>query len=72
MSAFRQMRKLGIASLATISLAATGAAAAQAANTQNATASPAAETGTVTVGDDLYTANYSFKSRFEDGDGTNP
>lgn len=49
MSAFRQMRKLGIASLATISLAATGAAAAQAANTQNATASPAAETGTVTV-----------------------
>jgi osmotically inducible protein OsmC len=29
-------------------------------------------TGKVTVGDDLYTANYSFKSRFEDGDGTNP
>ena len=28
--------------------------------------------GTVTVGDDAFTGNYSFKSRFEDGDGTNP
>jgi lipoyl-dependent peroxiredoxin len=28
--------------------------------------------GTVTVGDDVYTGNYSFKSRFEDEDGTNP
>ena len=28
--------------------------------------------GTVTVGDDVFTGNYSFKSRFEDGDGTNP
>ena len=29
-------------------------------------------TGTVTVGDDVYTGNYSFKSRFEDEKGTNP
>jgi osmotically inducible protein OsmC len=28
--------------------------------------------GTVTVGDDVYTGNYSFKSRFEDEQGTNP
>ena len=28
--------------------------------------------GTVTVGEGAYTGNYSFKSRFEDGDGTNP
>ena len=28
--------------------------------------------GSVTVGDDVYTGNYSFKSRFEDGEGTNP
>ena len=28
--------------------------------------------GTVTVGDDVYTGNYSFKSRFEDEKGTNP
>ena len=28
--------------------------------------------GTVTVGDDIYTGNYSFKSRFEDESGTNP
>ena len=28
--------------------------------------------GTVTVGEDAYTGNYSFKSRFEDGEGTNP
>jgi osmotically inducible protein OsmC len=29
-------------------------------------------TGSVTVGDDVYTGNYSFKSRFEDEQGTNP
>ena len=29
-------------------------------------------TGTVTVGDDIYTGNYSYKSRFEDAPGTNP
>jgi len=28
--------------------------------------------GTVTVGDSAWTGNYSFKSRFEDGAGTNP
>jgi osmotically inducible protein OsmC len=28
--------------------------------------------GTVTVGDGVFTGNYSFASRFEDGDGTNP
>ena len=28
--------------------------------------------GTVTVGDSAWTGNYSFKSRFEDGEGTNP
>ena len=28
--------------------------------------------GTVTVGNDVYTGNFSFKSRFEDGEGTNP
>ena len=28
--------------------------------------------GTVTVGDDAFTGNYSFKSRFEEGEGTNP
>ena len=28
--------------------------------------------GTVTVGEDAWTGNYSFKSRFEDGEGTNP
>ena len=28
--------------------------------------------GTLTVGDEAWTGNYSFKSRFEDGDGTNP
>jgi lipoyl-dependent peroxiredoxin len=28
--------------------------------------------GTVTVGDQAWTGNYSFKSRFEDGEGTNP
>jgi osmotically inducible protein OsmC len=28
--------------------------------------------GSVTVGDDVYTGNYSFKSRFEDEQGTNP
>jgi osmotically inducible protein OsmC len=28
--------------------------------------------GTLTVGDDAWTGNYSFKSRFEDGEGTNP
>lgn len=28
--------------------------------------------GTVTVGDSAWTGNYSFKSRFEDGQGTNP
>ena len=28
--------------------------------------------GTVTVGDGAWTGNYSFKSRFEDGEGTNP
>jgi lipoyl-dependent peroxiredoxin len=28
--------------------------------------------GTVTVGDNAWTGNYSFKSRFEDGEGTNP
>src|SRR3712207_9000301 len=28
--------------------------------------------GTVTVGDDVWTGNYSFSSRFEDGAGTNP
>jgi osmotically inducible protein OsmC len=29
-------------------------------------------TGSVTVGDDVYTGAYSFKSRFEDEQGTNP
>lgn len=29
-------------------------------------------TGTVTVGDDVYTGAFSFKSRFEDENGTNP
>jgi osmotically inducible protein OsmC len=29
-------------------------------------------TGSVTVGDDVYTGAYSFKSRFEDEKGTNP
>ncbi|WP_347348256.1 OsmC family protein [Nigerium sp.] len=29
-------------------------------------------TGEVTVGNGVYQGNYSFKSRFEDGDGTNP
>lgn len=29
-------------------------------------------TGQVTVGDDVYTGSYSFKSRFEDDKGTNP
>jgi osmotically inducible protein OsmC len=29
-------------------------------------------TGSVTVGDDVYTGTYSFKSRFEDEQGTNP
>src|ERR1700751_5577761 len=28
--------------------------------------------GTVTVGDDAWTGNYSFTSRFEEGEGTNP
>ena len=28
--------------------------------------------GTLTVGDRAWTGNYSFKSRFEDGEGTNP
>jgi lipoyl-dependent peroxiredoxin len=28
--------------------------------------------GTLTVGDDSWTGNYTFKSRFEDGEGTNP
>ena len=28
--------------------------------------------GTLTVGDNAWTGNYSFKSRFEDGEGTNP
>ena len=28
--------------------------------------------GSVTVGDDVYTGSYSFKSRFEDEQGTNP
>jgi osmotically inducible protein OsmC len=28
--------------------------------------------GTVTVGENAWTGNYSFKSRFEDGEGTNP
>jgi osmotically inducible protein OsmC len=28
--------------------------------------------GEVTVGDGVWKGNYSFKSRFEDGDGTNP
>jgi osmotically inducible protein OsmC len=28
--------------------------------------------GTLTVGDSAWTGNYSFKSRFEDGEGTNP
>jgi osmotically inducible protein OsmC len=28
--------------------------------------------GEVTVGDGIFKGNYSFKSRFEDGDGTNP
>ena len=28
--------------------------------------------GSVTVGDDVYTGSYSFKSRFEDENGTNP
>lgn len=28
--------------------------------------------GTVTVGESAFTGNYSFASRFEDGDGTNP
>jgi osmotically inducible protein OsmC len=28
--------------------------------------------GTVTVGEDVFTGNYSFASRFEDGEGTNP
>ena len=28
--------------------------------------------GSVTVGDDVYTGSYSFKSRFEDAQGTNP
>src|SRR3712207_2658606 len=28
--------------------------------------------GTVTVGEGAWTGNYSFKSRFEDGEGTNP
>jgi lipoyl-dependent peroxiredoxin len=31
-----------------------------------------AGSGEVTVGDGVFTAPYSFKSRFEDGDGTNP
>lgn len=29
-------------------------------------------TGEVTVGNGVFSGNYSFKSRFEDGDGTNP
>ena len=29
-------------------------------------------TGAVTVGNGVFSGNYSFKSRFEDGDGTNP
>ncbi len=29
-------------------------------------------TGQVTVGDDVFTGSYSFVSRFEEGDGTNP
>ena len=28
--------------------------------------------GTVTVGDDVWTSNYSYSSRFADGQGTNP
>ena len=28
--------------------------------------------GRVTIGDDVWTGNYSFASRFEDGEGTNP
>jgi osmotically inducible protein OsmC len=28
--------------------------------------------GTLTVGDDVWTGDYSFASRFEDGEGTNP
>ena len=28
--------------------------------------------GTLTIGDDAWTGNYSFKSRFEEGEGTNP
>jgi osmotically inducible protein OsmC len=28
--------------------------------------------GTVTVGDDVWSGNYSFASRFEEGEGTNP
>src|SRR3954469_12153 len=28
--------------------------------------------GQLTVGDDVWTGNYSFASRFEDGEGTNP
>jgi osmotically inducible protein OsmC len=31
-----------------------------------------AGTGTVTVGEKAWTGNYSFESRFEEGDGTNP
>jgi 5'-nucleotidase len=49
MSAFKQISKLGLASLATISLAATGAAAAQATSTQSPSASPSAGTESVTV-----------------------
>ena len=49
MPAFRQIRKLGLASLATISLAATGAATAQATSTQSASLSPAAGTEAVTI-----------------------
>ena len=32
----------------------------------------ASGSGTVTVGESAWTGNYSFKSRFEDGEGTNP
>src|SRR5260370_26336022 len=31
-----------------------------------------AGSGSVTVGDDVFKGDYSFKSRFEDGEGTNP
>ena len=49
MSAFRQISKLGLASLATISLAAGGAAAAQATSTQSPSSSAAANAAAVTV-----------------------